>query len=185
MNPALSYACRLQTWLLTAIAIAFLYNPTQAFSGTYSIAKSYQGLHEKKHRSRLKRKIGVDPRGTPWCGAFVGTVVKRSGKKPPTGYNKASTWMRWGKPVRLSSARKGDVVVIRTRVGTHVAFYAGLKGNRILLLGGNQSDQVKISAYNVKSVRAIRRGGGGRANSSLEGFRFGALWYKKQQQKTR
>ena len=56
---------------------------------------------------------------------------------------KATSWSKWGKKVSLNQARRGDVVVVRTRYGHHVGFYAGRDGNKVQLLGGNQSNQVK------------------------------------------
>ena len=78
---------------LLALSVAFglfagtsLINVSGAEAGTYSIAKRYVGLHERKHTGKLKKYIGVNPRRTPWCGAFVATVSKRAGKKVPSGH---------------------------------------------------------------------------------------------------
>lgn len=125
--------------------------------GAYSIAKRYVGLHERKHTRKLTKAVGVNPRRTPWCGAFVGAVLKRAGKPVPNGYMKASSWKRAGKRVSLKKARKGDVVVVKTKYGNHVGFYAGQKKGRILLLGGNQSNQVRISGYRIGNVQSVRR----------------------------
>ncbi len=132
---------------------------SNANAGVYSIAKSYVGLHERKHTGKLQRHVGVNPRRTPWCGAFAGAVVKRGGGTPPTGYMKATSWGKWGKSVSLNQARRGDVVVVRTKYGHHVGFFAGHDGNKVNLLGGNQSNQVKVSGYRAANIRAIRRGG--------------------------
>jgi len=142
------------------LAGVFLFSPLQisdANAGTYSIAKRYMGLHEKKHTGKLSKYLGVNPRRTPWCGAFVGTVVKRAGKSVPSGHLRAANWKRVGKGISLKNARKGDIVVVRTKYGNHVGFYAGRKNGRVQLLGGNQSNQVKISNYRIGSVQAVRR----------------------------
>jgi len=128
-----------------------------AEAGTYSIAKRYVGLHERKHTSKLKKYIGVNPRSTPWCGAFMATVSKRAGKAVPSGHLRAANWKRVGKGVSLKNARKGDVVVIRTKRGHHVGFYAGRKNGRVQVLGGNQSNMVKVSNFRVGSVASVRR----------------------------
>jgi len=135
-------------------------NPAHAgvFSaGVYSIAKRYVGLHERKHTKKLIKAVGVNPRRTPWCGAFVGAVVKKAGKSLPAGHLKAASWKRVGKAVSLKKAKKGDIVVVRTKYGNHVGFYAGQKNGRVQLLGGNQSNRVQISGYRIGSVQAIRR----------------------------
>lgn len=126
-------------------------------AGTYSMAKRYMGLHEVKHTGKLAKAIGVNPRRTPWCGAFVATVAKRAGKGIPGGHLRAASWKRAGKAVSLKSARKGDVVVVRTRRGHHVGFYAGRSKGRVQLLGGNQSNMVKISNYRIGNVISVRR----------------------------
>lgn len=128
-----------------------------AEAGVYSLAKRYVGLHENKHAGKLKKTIGVNPRKTPWCGAFVGTIVKKAGKSVPAGYMRAVSWKKVGRAVSLKHARKGDIVVVRTKYGNHVGFYSGQSGGKVQLLGGNQSNQVKVSNYRVGSVQAVRR----------------------------
>ncbi|MEM9278323.1 MAG: TIGR02594 family protein [Pseudomonadota bacterium] len=130
---------------------------SKAEAGAYSIAKRYVGLHERKHTGKLSKTLGVNPRRTPWCGAFVGAVVSKAGISVPQGHLRAATWKKAGKGVSLKNARKGDVVVIRTSYGHHVGFYAGQKNGKVQLLGGNQSNQVKVSNYRVGSVQAVRR----------------------------
>jgi len=112
---------------LLALTISFglfvgtsVINETSAEAGTYSIAKRYLGLHERKHTSKLRKYIGVNPRRTPWCGAFMATVSKRAGKAVPSGHLRAANWKRVGKGISLKNARKGDIVVIRTKRGHHV-----------------------------------------------------------------
>lgn len=130
---------------------------TSAEAGTYTIAKRYMGLHERKHTGKLRKYIGVNPRSTPWCGAFVATVSKRAGKRVPGGHLRAANWKRVGKGVSLKNARKGDLVIIRTKRGHHVGFYAGRKNGRVQVLGGNQSNMVKISNFRAGSVQSVRR----------------------------
>jgi len=142
------------------ISAVTLINPgsnDMAFAGVYSIARGYVGLHENRHTTRLKKSIGVNPRRTPWCGAFVGTVAKRAGKKVPEGHLRAANWRRVGRAVTLKNARKGDVIVVRTKYGHHVGFYSSVKNGRVQLLGGNQSNQVKISNYKIRNIVSIRR----------------------------
>lgn len=128
-----------------------------ANAGTLTTAKRFLGMHEVKHNKALRRTVGVNPRRTPWCGAFVAAIVKMNGKAAPKGHARAASWKRWGKGVPLKKARKGDVVVIRTKRGHHVGFFAGFKDGRVTLLGGNQSNRVKYSNYRIRSVQAVRR----------------------------
>ena len=143
--------------LILALTSGFVPITTSANAGTFAIAKKYMGLHENKHTGKLRKAIGVNPRRTPWCGAFAGTVAKRAGKKAPGGHLKAASWKRAGKAVSLKNAKKGDVVVVRTKRGHHVGFYAGRTKGRVQLLGGNQSNMVRISNYRTGSVVSVRR----------------------------
>ena len=146
---------------MLALAASILSMPAvEAKTGIYSSAVKYTGLHERKHTRAIKGIVGVNPRSTPWCGFFVAAMVRKNGIKPVKGYGRAAAWRSFGKGVSLKNARKGDVVVIRTRRGNHVGIYKGRTKNKVLLIGGNQSNQVKVSAYSVRSIRAIRRAPG-------------------------
>jgi uncharacterized protein (TIGR02594 family) len=65
-----------------------------------------------------------------------------------TGSAAARSWLNWGKT--LDSPRNGCVAVLRRGNNPnngHVAFYVGDGNSNIRLLGGNQGDQVKVSAF--------------------------------------
>ncbi|EDN67077.1 conserved hypothetical protein [Beggiatoa sp. PS] len=89
----------------------------------------------------------------PWCSSFVNWCMQQAGIKG-TKNARAASWLNWGQ--KLNSPRPGCVVVVKTSSSHHVAFYDSIARNRILLLGGNQSDQVKISRYSKSSLRAYR-----------------------------
>ncbi len=149
----------LQLFLLAIIFIVVaMIITTKANAGSYSTAKRYIGLHENKHKTKLKRILGVNPAVTPWCGAFVKTVHKKSGKVVPKGPLRSINWLSRGKKVSLKRARKGDIVVIRTSYGHHVGIFSGFAGNgRVKILGGNQSNRVKYSNFKIRSVIGVRR----------------------------
>lgn len=147
--------------LIAAIALVIAYISMAEAGSMYSSAKSYMGLHERKNAGTLRRAIGVNPARVPWCGYFVAKAAKRSGYKPPAGAGRAYSWTKFGRKVSRSGARKGDVVVIRTRRGHHVTIYAGSAGKgRFKGLGGNQSNRVKVSTYSTRSIVAVRRASG-------------------------
>ena len=158
--------------VVVGIGVALAGETSKAEAGVYSIAKRYVGLHERKHTSKLKKAVGVNPRSTPWCGAFVGAVVKKAGMSVPAGHLKAANWKKAGKAVSLINARKGDVVVVRTQYGNHVGFYVGQKNGKVQLLGGNQSNQVQVSNYRIDSVQAVRRVGSA-GKSKINVFKWG------------
>jgi len=95
---------------------------------------------------------------TAWCAAFVGAILARKGVQP-TGKLNARSYTNWGKPKTLSKAVPGDVVVLWRESPDswkgHVAFFVRRVGNRVELLGGNQSNSVNISSYPVSRVLSV------------------------------
>jgi len=104
----------------------------------------------------------------PWCSSFVNFCVERAGLVG-TNSQRARSWEDWGYDV-TDAPRVGDVVVFSREnsdvKGGHVGFYVGETDDTISLLGGNQSNKVKISNYpkngklgNFKyKLLSIRRG---------------------------
>ena len=96
----------------------------------------------------------------PWCAAFVGAILAKSGVKN-TGSLLARSYSQWGRPVaRLEDAKRGDVVVISRGDKSwqgHVGFYHGHGAGKVHILGGNQGDQVNITPYDEGRLVAIRR----------------------------
>ena len=94
----------------------------------------------------------------PWCAAFVGAVLARCGLQG-SGSLLARSYSRWGRAVTIEDARPGDVVVLARGKPWqgHVGFWDRREGDKVYLLGGNQSNQVKRSAYPVSRIVAVRR----------------------------
>jgi len=74
----------------------------------------------------------------------------------------ARSWLRVGVGVNLDSAQTGDIVVFwrisKNGTSGHVALFVNFTNkNKIKVLGGNQSNQVKISDYPVNKILGIRR----------------------------
>jgi uncharacterized protein (TIGR02594 family) len=96
---------------------------------------------------------------TAWCAAFVGAMLARSGVKP-SGLLTARSYLAWGEPVELAAAKPGDIAVFRRGTSEwqgHVAFFEGLAGDRVRVLGGNQSNSVSRASYPLADLLAIRR----------------------------
>lgn len=98
-----------------------------------------------------------------WCSSFVNWCMIQAGLK---GTNSAAaiSWASWGD--RITEPREGCIVVIRQRKkgtdqatgsasGNHVAFFKKIENGRIFLLGGNQSDSVKVSSFGLASYDVI------------------------------
>lgn len=95
---------------------------------------------------------------TPWCSAFVNWVMGRVGIKG-TGRANARSWLDWGH--ELAEPRQGCVVVLWRGMPDgwqgHVGFYMGRDSQgRVLVLGGNQADEVNISPYPVHRLLGYR-----------------------------
>lgn len=81
---------------------------------------------------------------TPWCAAFVGAALRRSGFDS-TGSLWALDYLHWG--VGIPDPELGCVAVKTRQGGGHVTFVVGMDGSRLFCLGGNQSDMVSIASY--------------------------------------
>ena len=98
---------------------------------------------------------------TAWCAAFVGGVLDEAGL-PHTGELLARSYLKYGDVV--AEPRVGDIVVFwRGSPNSwqgHVAFFLGLDGDRVRVLGGNQSDAVTVATYPESRVLGYRRPAG-------------------------
>lgn len=89
---------------------------------------------------------------TAWCASFVNWCLRQVGIAG-TNSAAAASWLNWGQSI---TARGGAITVIHnpqaarsslTVSGNHVAFLVQETATHYVLLGGNQSNQVKISSY--------------------------------------
>jgi uncharacterized protein (TIGR02594 family) len=103
----------------------------------------------------------------PWCSAFVNGIAFICGFIR-SGLAAARSWLLLGKPVLLKEAEKGDIVILKrgkepqpdasvVNAQGHVGFFAGMQGDKVLILGGNQGNQVSILPYPINNILGIRR----------------------------
>jgi uncharacterized protein (TIGR02594 family) len=105
----------------------------------------------------------------PWCSAFVNFICKMM-KLPRSRSLRARSWLQVGHGVATSGGVVGsDIVVLSRGKGRqpgpeviaapgHVGFFAGHDGTKhVLVLGGNQGDQVSVARFPVKSILGVRR----------------------------
>lgn len=93
---------------------------------------------------------------TPWCSSFVNWCMMKAGEER-TNSAAARSWLNWG--AELQTPRLGVVAVFkRTSSPTagHVGFYQGEQNDRILLLGGNQSNQVNVAPQRKEKLLGYR-----------------------------
>ncbi|ECA8972941.1 TIGR02594 family protein [Salmonella enterica subsp. enterica serovar Omuna] len=102
---------------------------------------------------KIKRS-GIKNDETPWCAAFVGSVLERVGIKS-TRFESAKSYLGWGG--QLLQPMYGCVVVLTRDGGGHVGFVVGQSVNGDLqILGGNQSDAVNIRSFPRSRVSGYR-----------------------------
>lgn len=109
-----------------------------------------------------------------WCSAFANYVCWLL-RLPRSKSLRARSWLRIGKGISLNEAKAGDIIILQRGKGEqpgpevieapgHVGFFAGyIPGpiggelGLIEVLGGNQSDTVKVSRYPVARLLGVRR----------------------------
>ena len=109
------------------------------------------------------------PDETPWCSSWLNAIAWLL-RLPRSKSAAARSWLEVGTPIPLMDAKPGyDVVIFKrgpepqpgpdvTRGAQgHVALFAGLQGEHVLALGGNQGNAVNVSRYQISSVLGVRR----------------------------
>lgn len=146
-------------------------------STVYELAQRFIGVKElagEKDNPLIQWWLSLCGMGSdaadevPWCSAFVNGMawildVQRSSSA------RARSWLTVGTAVELSEAKVGwDVVIIQRGSGVqpgpevldaqgHVGFYAGVNLGNVLMLAGNQGNQVSIEAFPQGRILGIRR----------------------------
>lgn len=113
----------------------------------------------------MSRKFGMV--GVPWCGIYVGTVLRRVGVKVDSrvaSVAEIETMARnrtggfEGGWHSTKHARRGDALV--TRQGQHVAFVENVdRDGTIHVIGGNQSGAVTRATWRPDQVYGVARPG--------------------------
>ena len=112
--------------------------------------------------------LGLDQHDeVAWCSAFINGMawdlrLERSKSAA------ARSWLGVGRVVPFEALQVGDVVIIKRGEGKqpgpevldaqgHVALYAGREGKQLLLLGGNQGNQVSVAPFDAGRFLGGRR----------------------------
>jgi len=100
------------------------------------------------------KRSGIKNDETPWCAAFVGSVLERVGIKS-TRFESAKSYLDWGS--MLNEPALGCIAVFSRDGGGHVGFVVGKAQNGdLMVLGGNQSDAVNIRAFSRLRLTGYR-----------------------------
>ena len=146
------------------------YKHNKILEGDYnyiSLAKTYIGTKEYTGKAdnpivlSFLRKVGLNwgsilHDSTPWCGAFVGAMMTRSGFSIPKNAGRALSWLNFGFDV--GRAVYGSIAIKKRKGGGHVCFVIGrdLKTGLLRCLGGNQGDEVSIRLYKDSDFISFR-----------------------------
>lgn len=98
---------------------------------------------------------GIKDDEVPWCASFLSACLEASGIRS-TRSGAARSYTLWG--IALAVPIVGCIVVFsREGGGGHVGFVVGKDASgRLLVLGGNQGDEVNIRAFSVNRVIGYR-----------------------------
>jgi len=96
------------------------------------------------------KRGGIKDDETPWCAAYVGSMLERVGIKS-SRFEGSSSYLKWGE--RIDKPVLGCIVTFSRSGGGHVGFVVGrTEGGNLLVLGGNQSDAVNIKEFTLDRV---------------------------------
>jgi uncharacterized protein (TIGR02594 family) len=134
-------------------------------------AKWYNGIrevHGPQHNPKIihlldvadgkddgKALQGIRDDETPWCATFVSGVLEEVGVQSMRSAW-ARSYLKFG--TKLSGPCVGAIVVFeRGPTSGHVGFVVGRNAaGNIMVLGGNQGDMVKVSAFPTSRVLGYR-----------------------------
>lgn len=105
----------------------------------------------------------------PWCSSWLSSIYWLLGLQGALSAS-ARAWLEVGMPIKIVEARPGfDVLIFKRGDGPqpgpevtrgapgHVALFAGLEGETILALGGNQGNRVSIARFGQEQLLGVRR----------------------------
>lgn len=131
----------------------------------YEIAKGEVGVKEiqgDEHNDEVLKYFNridhqwVDNDELAWCAAFVGYCLETGGVTSTKKLN-ARSYLNFG--IETDNPQEGDVVVLTRGTNPafgHVGFLVRMNEEYVYLLGGNQANQVKISAYKRHRLLSVR-----------------------------
>jgi uncharacterized protein (TIGR02594 family) len=147
-------------------------------AGAYLGLEEWPGAASNPAVEKMFKDVGHDwpDDSTPWCAAYVGSVLASLGL-PHTGELNARSYENYGAAVSIQNAQPGDIVVFwRGSPASwqgHVAFLVRFEGDKVIVRGGNQGNKVSDAAYPIDRIVAIRRADGVEADGKRPVLREG------------
>lgn len=126
-------------------------------------AEQFLDMDERNHTKQLDKYLkkysgwNYSVKSTPWCAAFVNAILGEAGYKT-TGSFMARSFLAYGK--KVTNPKMGDIAVFSRGKppSGHVAFYMrNYDANNIVVLGGNQNDEVCLKVYSKSRLLGYRR----------------------------
>ena len=103
---------------------------------------------------RTIKRGGIKDDETPWCAAYVGFCLENVGIVS-SRFESARSYLQWGQPLKHPAL--GCVVVLGRTGGGHVGFLTGVSmDGDLLILGGNQGNEVNIRKFPVSRLLGYR-----------------------------
>lgn len=135
-----------------------MYPPWIAVAERYIGIKEIKGVNHHPGIVRMWKWIrrgGIKNDEVPWCAAFVGACLEQVDIKS-SRFESARSYLKWGRPIE--NPTPGCIVVFkRGSWQGHVGFVMGQdSGGNLLVLGGNQSDEVNVKAFSRHRVLGYR-----------------------------
>jgi len=127
------------------------------------IARSHLGLKEiagLKHSPTIIKwlvnlKAWWRDDETAWCGVFVAACLQEALLPYPKLFMRAKAYLEYGE--RLDKPCLGCIVIFDRKGGGHVGFAIGKDhANRLIILGGNQGNQVSVMPFDTGRVLGYR-----------------------------
>jgi uncharacterized protein (TIGR02594 family) len=127
-------------------------------------AQGELGVNEADNADKVKEyhKVGGGLMREPtvaWCAAFVGWCLDKAGIKG-TRSASARSYLKYGKSVGTSNVPFGAIAVfgVPSSGSGHVAFVVEDKGDKLICIGGNQSDKSHRSGGQVSKTTIPKNG---------------------------
>lgn len=100
------------------------------------------------------KRGGIKTDEVPWCAAFVGFCLENVGIVS-SRFESAKSYLDWGRSQAVPCV--GSIVVFTRDGGGHVGFVVGkTAGGALLVLGGNQGNQVNVRAFPLDRASGYR-----------------------------
>lgn len=143
----------------------------------FSMAQRFIGVKETAGQASNPIVLGMlrldqgwpSDDSVPWCSAFVNYIAWLL-RLPRSKSLRARSWLTVGESVYVlvEASAAFDVVIVKRGPDPqpgpevldapgHVGFFAGMEGDRVLILGGNQSDMVSVAQFPRADILGIRR----------------------------